>query len=489
EIPDGTFHLPGLGPRHLKTTIVPLRDPSGLVEQLLTLSSDITDQRMTEHALRKSERLHRAIVESLSEGVILQSRDGSVFRCNARSQEILGLSEEQIREFEAMGPRWQAIQEDGSFMPRDMRPAQLALRTGEPVNGIIMGIQKPDGTLNWIRMNAHPIKLAHETGSECVVTSFSDFTLEKYYRDSLLKSEERYALAAKGGHTGILDLDLQANTVYYSDSWKSMLGYAAGDIGSRPEELLGRIHPDDLVPSLETLRAHIKGETPEFQCELRVQHKSGQWIWLLSRGLAVRDGRGRAMRVTGSQTDITAQKALESRLHHEATRDELTGLYNRRHFHEAFEAYLGAAALHGHALSLAVCDLDYFKRVNDTYGHPSGDEVIKRFAARISSILRGKDLAARIGGDEFCILFPFTAGADAAIGLERLRNGLAGEVFQGPEGEAFGATATFGIAELGPGMSQEQLMKAADDALYEAKRRGRNQVVIASSGQAPLDGS
>ena len=479
EVGDGTFHLPGLGVRRVKTTVIPLRGPGGPVEKVLTLSTDITDQLLTEEALRKSERVHRLIVESLSEGVILRSQDGSVFRCNARAGEILGLSEDQIRDQEGLGPGWQALQENGAFLPPELRPAEVAFRTKAPVDGAIMGLQKPDGTLNWLRLNAHFIKGAQASDPDCVVVSFSDFTLEKYYRDSLLKSEERYILAATGGHTGILDLDLVNNTVFYSDNWKTMLGYDPGEIGSRPEELLGRIHPDDLVPALETLRAHIKGLTPEFQCELRVQHKSGRWIWLLSRGLAVRDARGRALRVTGSQTDITANKALEERLHREATCDELTGLYNRRHFNEAFSAFMGGATAHGHALSLAVGDLDRFKGVNDTYGHQAGDEVIKRFAARIGGILRGKDLAARIGGDEFCILFPFTDADQARQALERVREGLAEETFHGPEGQAFKATATFGLAQLIPGMGQEQLMKAADDALYEAKRRGRDQVAVA----------
>ena len=479
EIPDGTFHLPGLGTRHLKTTIVPLRGQEGPVSRLLTLSADITDQRLAEEALKRSEHLNRSIVESLSEGVILQSEDGSIFRCNARAQEILGLSADQIRDFDEKASRWQVIREDGGFMPPSSRPYQMALRTGEAQEGVVMGIQKPDGTLGWIRVNAHPVNLSDETESRCVVTSFSDFTLEKYYRDSLLKSEERYALAAASGRNGLLDLDLRANTVFYSDNWKAMLGYETGDIGNRPEELLGRIHPDDLLPSLEALRAHIRGETPEFQAELRLQHKDGRWIWLLSRGVAVRDARGRAMRVTGSQTDITAQKGLEARLQREASRDELTGLYNRRHFNEAFAAFIASAGAHGHALSLAVGDLDHFKKINDTHGHQVGDEVIKGFATRISGILRGKDLAARIGGDEFCALFPFTPAAQAAIGLERVRADLAAEPFAGPEGRSFHATATFGVAELLPGMDREALMKAADDALYEAKRRGRNQVVVA----------
>ena len=476
EVGDGVFHVPTLGPRHLRTTLVPLRGNDGAVERILTLSMDVTERWRAEDALKQSERLHRLIVESLSEGVILRSQDGSVFQCNARAEEILGLGEEEIRDYKNLGRTWQLLQEDGAPMPPEGNPAQIALRTGEPLDGAVVGIQKRDGTLGWIRVNAHPIHLVGEPG--CVVVSFSDFTLEKYYRDSLLKSEERYVLATKGGHTGILDLDLKANTVFYSDNWKAMLGYGAGDIGNRPEELLGRIHPDDLVPALETLRAHIRGETPEFRCELRIQHKNGDWIWLLSRGLAVRDTQGHALRVTGSQTDITAQKALEAKLYGEATRDELTGLYNRRHFNEAFESFMGTANSHGHALSLAVCDLDRFKQINDTYGHPAGDEVIRRFAANISGILRGKDLAARVGGDEFCILFPFTTAAEAAIGLERLRVGLGEESFVGPEGQAFKANATFGVAELVPGMSRDELMKSADDALYEAKRRGRNQVVV-----------
>ena len=475
-VPDGAFEVPGQGIRHLRTTIVPVEGEDGAPESLLTISMDISEQVQAERALKRSEEIHRAIVESLTEGVVLLSQDDQVFACNSAAQEILGLSPDQMRNREAADPRWQMVHEDGKPCPVEERPARVTLATGQPVTGAVVGVQKPDGTRNWLRVNSRSVRLENEGASACVVASFADITLEKYYRESLAQSEARYARAAESGHTGILDLDLQTNKVHYSASWKSMLGFASDEVGSAPMELLGRIHPEDIEGALRALKAHIRGETPEFQVEIRVRHRDGRWLWLLSRGLAMRDARGRAVRVTGSQTDITAQKAMEARLHEQAIHDELTGLYNRRHFNEAFRSFLLIAQQASQPLSLAVCDLDRFKQINDTHGHPAGDEVIRRFARMISGALRGKDLAARIGGDEFCVLFPFTAVDDAARALERVRERLAAEVFQGEAGAAFSASATFGVAGLGPSMAPDALMRAADEALYEAKKRGRNQI-------------
>jgi len=437
---------------------------------------DISDQVQAEAALKRSEEIHRAIVESLTEGVVLLSEDDQVFACNSAAQEILGMSAAQIRNRETADPSWQMVHEDGRPCPVEERPARVTLATGEPVTGAVVGVQKPDGTRAWVRVNSRLVHLEQEGDPACAVASFADITLEKYYRESLAQSEARYARAAETSRTGVLDFDLQTKKVHYSASWKSMLGFASDEVGSAPLELLGRIHPDDIEDSLRALKAHIKGKTPEFQAEIRVRHRDGRWIWLLSRGMAMRDADGRALRITGSQTDITAQKAMEARLQEQATHDELTGLYNRRHFNEAFRSFVLGAQQSGHALSLAVCDLDRFKQINDTHGHPAGDQVIRRFAELISGALRGKDLAARLGGDEFCVLFPFTAVGDAARALERVRERLAAEPFQGEAGATFSASATFGVAGLGPGMAPDALMKAADETLYEAKKRGRNLV-------------
>ncbi|RMH72070.1 MAG: PAS domain S-box protein [Cyanobacteria bacterium J007] len=130
---------------------------------------------------------------------------------------------------------------------------------------------------------------------------------------ALRESEERYALAVAGAKDGLWDWDLNRKRIYFSSRWKAMLGCNPLEIGDRPEEWLGRIHPEDLDRVRAEIDAHLSGQTPHFQSEYRLLDAGGDYVWMLARGLAVRDERGRAYRFAGSQTDITqSRKAQEA---------------------------------------------------------------------------------------------------------------------------------------------------------------------------------
>jgi two-component system cell cycle response regulator len=159
-----------------------------------------------------------------------------------------------------------------------------------------------------------------------------------------------------------------------------------------------------------------------------------------------------------------------------AVTDALTGLYNRRYM----ESHLASLLAQGRAdrpLSLLMIDIDNFKPVNDTHGHAVGDEVLREFAHRIGRSIRGIDLAARYGGEEFVVIMPDTQ-LPAAHGIaERLRLAIAEEKFA-ISGDAVGLRVTASIGVSGPGGDAEAMLKRADEALYEAKRSGRNRVVL-----------
>ncbi len=141
----------------------------------------------------------------------------------------------------------------------------------------------------------------------------------KHAQEALKESEERYALAARGSNDGLWDWNLSAGLVHFSSRWKAMLGYHDDEIGDKPEEWLDRIHDADRERVKEEIAAHQKGQTPHFESEHRVLHKDGGFRWMLSRGVAVYDSSGNALRMAGSQTDITEGKVS----------DPLTGLPNR----------------------------------------------------------------------------------------------------------------------------------------------------------------
>ncbi len=155
--------------------------------------------------------------------------------------------------------------------------------------------------------------------------------------------------------------------------------------------------------------------------------------------------------------------------------DILTELPNRRHLEQFLEQEFNRADRDGTPLALVIADIDHFKQVNDTHGHDVGDEVLVAFAKRLSDAVRTGDFVARLGGEEFVLIYPGTAMGHAMRVTERVRLAVMGQLSTSMEEEV---TASFGIAEYQPGMTMHELLKRADEALYMAKEGGRNRVDI-----------
>lgn len=179
-----------------------------------------------------------------------------------------------------------------------------------------------------------------------------------------------------------------------------------------------------------------------------------------------------AMRVKLESHNQELQR-LTMQLSQEARSDPLTDLPNRRHFELALEERFARASINRHSdvFSVAILDIDHFKPINDTYGHAVGDEVLQQLALLLSSQMRGSDLAARIGGEEFALLMPETSLEEASHALERLRLAIEAHSWQ-----PVPITASIGVAGYQAGDTKENLMARADRALYEAKHLGRNHV-------------
>ncbi len=174
------------------------------------------------------------------------------------------------------------------------------------------------------------------------------------------------------------------------------------------------------------------------------------------------------------------QGSVEARYHEElyqlATSDPLTGLYNRRQFQELVEKEILRATRHLRTLILALVDIDHFKPVNDRYGHPAGDGVIRGVAQLLRHNARADQLIARIGGEEFALVYAEQSLGEAAEAAERLRRAVEASPFQ-LGGESATVTVSIGLAQWRRGMSSlADLMRAADEQLYRAKRGGRNRV-------------
>lgn len=167
-----------------------------------------------------------------------------------------------------------------------------------------------------------------------------------------------------------------------------------------------------------------------------------------------------------------------------ASRDELTGLYNRRHMSELLAQHRLAGKRAGDGFAVALVDLDQFKRINDTHGHAVGDSVLRTFAERAGAVMRATDTIGRWGGEEFLVIYSRSTAREAAQGAARLCECAASAVVTTPSGEALTFTVSVGVAEHVPPESIESLVERADRAMYEAKSQGRNRVITLPAAAA-----
>lgn len=287
---------------------------------------------------------------------------------------------------------------------------------------------------------------------------------------SLRASEERYALAVAGARDGIWDWDLARGDVHYSPRWFELLQLRDAEAVAAPATWLGRVHEDDRTGLEHALHAHLRGETPYLDHECRMRNGCGQTLWVLCRGVAVRDAAGRAMRIAGSLTDISDRKLAEERLVHEVMHDTLTGLPNRALFLDRLDLALKQARRDSkRQFAVLFLDIDRFKTINDSLGHAAGDELLVEFGKRLTMFLRPGDSVARLGGDEFAILLMDVAGLTEATRVAERIHDLLSRKFLVANKEIY-ATASIGVALSGPKYEQPgDLLRDADLAMYRAK--------------------
>jgi len=285
--------------------------------------------------------------------------------------------------------------------------------------------------------------------------------------EALRESEERYSLAARGANDGLWDWNLKTGGIYFSPRWKSMLGLGIsdGEVSDRPEDWFGRVHPEDLERLRSDLDAHLEGRTPHFESEHRLLHKDGSFRWMLTRAMAVRDEDGKACRIAGSQTDTTGRKVY----------DGLTGLPNRVLFVDRLTSALVRTRRHPELLfAVLLFDLDRFKIVNDSLGHPAGDRLLAEVARRLATCVRPEDTVARTGGDEFAVLIQDIRDvSDASRVALRIHEAMAAPFdLDGFSREVF-SSVSVGIAMSATGYAlPEHVLQDAETAMYRAKSLG-----------------
>ena len=434
---------------------------------------------MTSSSAADLQRRLDDLLNHLPAGVVVHGVDGRVLHANRLARELLGLSLDQLRAVDFSGKGVHYLSADGSAMPPEHFPVNVVLRTGCPLSQIILGTPGgPTGTVRWLICNAYPE--FDSKGVLCrVVVCFTDCTALKQAEQSLQKSEERLRLVLQGSTDAPWDFDLVTNEIYYSDRWWSMLGYQPGELGQDTGLWLALTHPDDKQRILNTWQELLGGQSATFSAEWRLHHRLGHYVPVLSRGLITRDTDGRAVRVSGTNTDLTERKLAERRIYELAYYDHLTGLPNRRLLAEELDKALARSQRSRRLGAVIFLDLDNFKLLNDTMGHDFGDMLLRQVAERLRHTLRHCDQLARLGGDEFVLVLEdlgddvHEAVIEANHVLEKLQSSLGQPYYL--NNRLFMSTPSMGVTVF-DGISHdiETLLKQADLAMYRAKADGRN---------------
>ncbi len=266
--------------------------------------------------------------------------------------------------------------------------------------------------------------------------------------------------------------------IYVSPAYERIFGRSAALLLADYDEWRNSIYPDDLDYAAESLAKVLETGAVE-QREYRILRSDGQLRWISDKCfVSPRQELGGGTVIVGIAEDITEKKRLEGELHRLATTDVLTQSSNRRYFFECARSEFERARQSGTPMAFLLLDVDDFKQINDRYGHQVGDQVLQRLAHCGATALRRDDLFGRIGGEEFAALFP---GCEQAVALqvaERLQREVQRLSFQ-HEGKSFGVTLSQGLTVLTPkDANLEALYARADEAMYRAKRQGKNQIVI-----------
>ena len=299
--------------------------------------------------------------------------------------------------------------------------------------------------------------------------------------EELKISEERYRLALEGARDAIWDWDIIRNKSFASERWLEMLGYEAEDLKVNHLTWKELIHPEDKDRAFRAQQDHLSGKTPFYSSEYRLKMKNGQYKWILARGKVLRDEAGKPIRIAGSQTDISERKNFEEKINYIAHYDSLTGLPNRVYFEKSLAQSLLESSRNNLRGAVFFLDLDNFKTVNDTFGHSTGDNLLKDVAEILKSFRSENIIVARFGGDEFVIIVHDVKDDEYVIELASNIVRALNRPWR-IKGREFYSTVSMGV-EFYPNAecNVQSVLSNADCAMYSVKKDGKDNYRVYSS--------
>jgi diguanylate cyclase (GGDEF)-like protein/PAS domain S-box-containing protein len=440
---------------------------------LRTVVRDVTVEVEMEIRQGEAERQLSLTLDNAPIGMALVALDGSFLRVNQSLCTIVGYPAEQLM---AMG--FQEITH-----PDDL-DADLSL-LAQLVSGEIdeYALDKRylhrDGRTVWVRLSM-TLLCDEEDEPLHYISQLEDITERRQVQVRIADSERRYRLLAENASDIISRLNSEGLLLWLSPAVDRILGYP-------PETLVGTsiadlVHPRDRAGLYASLREVRSGRSGSVTA--RTRHRDGRWIWLESRLHAVVDDAGAVVELQSVSRDVTERQLARAELERLALTDPLTGLANRALLFNHLQSALARMRRTGGAIALMLIDLDRFKEINDTLGHPVGDELICQAAARLRAVARPSDTVARLGGDELVVLVDALPDASAAqVVADRILGGLREPYQLAQVAAPLSVTASMGISlTADPEQPVDDLYRQADLALYRAKDGGRDRWAFFEQG-------
>lgn len=431
--------------------------------------------------LRVSEQRYNALFSrSRSPMLLIDPVDGQIIEANTAAADFYGYSTEQLKTMN-IGQI--------NVLSQDQIATEMQLAVSEQRTHFNFSHRLADGNVRDVEEHSAPIEVA---GRVLLYSIVVDVTTRHQAEDALAQQRQRMSNILWGTGVGTWEWNVQTGETRFNERWAELIGHTLDELA--PVSIatwMKYAHPDDLAATGAALERHFSGEIDHYECESRMRHKDGHWIWVLDRGkLVSRTPAGLPEWMAGTHSDITARKGMEDEIRQLAYFDVLTGLPNRRMLDDRLSRAMVTSkrsALYG---ALMFLDLDNFKSLNDAHGHGLGDLLLIEVAHRLSSCVREMDTVARMGGDEFVVVLSelgidkAQSSAQAADVAEKIRASLAApyQLTLAQAGEQEKSVehhcgASIGVVVfISHDTCQADLMKSADAAMYQAKEAGRNRV-------------
>jgi diguanylate cyclase (GGDEF)-like protein/PAS domain S-box-containing protein len=445
----------------------------GEVERFSTISRDITDRKQAE-AMRESEERYRALVENANDIVFRLDDTGHMTFVNSAALRIMGYEEKEI-----IGRHYP------TFLRPDMREEAMRFFGRQFVKGIPNTYSEypvimKGGREIWLGQNT---QLIFQDGKVVAFQAVArDITERKRMEEVLRESEGRFRALVEQAAVGVAEIEMSTGRFFTVNRRLCEL------LGRTEEEMLATTfqaitHPEDLRLHEEKTALLFAGKIGNYSLEKRYFRKDGAIVWVnLGVSPLWKPGEkpGRNMIVV---EDITERKRVEEALRESEKRyrelsivDDLTQLYNSRHFYFQLKIELDRSNRYEQPLTLLLLDLDNFKAFNDAYGHVEGDQVLRRLGQVVKRCLRETDFAYRYGGEEFTILLPMTTSVEGVVTAERIRTELKKETFSPAPGQDVHMTASIGLAQYNLKEEMKAFVHRVDQLMYQGKKNGKDRV-------------